>query len=228
LAARGEHAEVAKTFAYGMRLALFVGISATALFVALAEPLVVVIFQRGAFDAEAAHETGRALMAQGLGIWAVAGVRQLVSVFYALGDTRTPVIVAALDLIVFISLALTLRGPFGHIGIGLAVAGASIAQMLFLFIGLRGRLTSLHLGEISSSALRTLLASALASAAAMFTARVVHGAVGDGAVARLFPGTLAAVVFVCVFFAGAFLFRSPELKVLSDGLLRKIRRDKAA
>ncbi len=228
LAARGEHDEVAKTFAYGMRLALFVGIAATALFVALAEPLVVVIFQRGAFDAEAARETGRALVAQGVGIWAVAAVRQLVSVYYALGDTRTPVIVAALDLVVFITLALTLRGPFGHVGIGMAVAGASIAQMLFLFVGLRGKLTSLHLGEILSSALRTLLACALAAAAAAFTAKAVQASVGDGAFARLLPGTGAGIVFVAVFFAGAFVFKSPELKVLSDGLLRKIRRKKAA
>src|SRR6185503_16003924 len=72
LVARDEHGEVAKTFAFGMRLTLFV---------ALAEPLVVLIFQRGEFDATSSHETAKALAAQGLGIWTVAAVRQLVSVY---------------------------------------------------------------------------------------------------------------------------------------------------
>ena len=228
LAARGEHAEVAKTFAYGLRLALFVGIAATALFVSLAEPIVVVIFQRGAFDALAAEQTGRALMAQGIGIWAVAAVRQLVSVYYALGDTRTPVIVAALDLAVFVTLALTLRGPFGHIGIGLAVAGASIAQMALLLVLLRGKLSSMHTGEIVSSAARTLLAAGAAAAAAVFTARSIDAGVGDGAFERILPGLGAGMVFAVVFFLAAHLVRSPELKVLSDGLLRRLRRSRTS
>jgi putative peptidoglycan lipid II flippase len=84
LVARGELQEVARTHSFGMRLTLFVSIAATALFVGLAEPLVVLLFQRGEFDAESARETARALMAQGAGIWLVASVRQLTSTYYAL------------------------------------------------------------------------------------------------------------------------------------------------
>lgn len=224
LAARGDAEEVAKTFAYGLRLALFVGLAATALLVSCAEPLVVLIFQRGAFDATAAHETAKALMAQGLGIWAVAAVRQLVSVYYALGDTRTPVVVAALDLGVFVVLALTLRVPFGHVGIGLAVAGASIAQMAMLFLGLRGKLSSLHLGELFGSAARTLGACAVAAIAAWSVAAATAQPPDASAWWRLVPGIAAGSSFGLAFLMAAWLLRSQELHVLSEGLLRRLRR----
>ncbi|HEY5958070.1 MAG TPA: murein biosynthesis integral membrane protein MurJ, partial [Polyangiaceae bacterium] len=135
--ARGDNAEVTRTFSHAMRLTLFVAIPSTVAVVALAHPLTILIFERGQFDATSARETARALVAQGAGIWMVAAVRQLVSVYYAFGDTKTPVRVAAIDLLVFIGLAWTLRGPFGHVGVSAAVTGASLMQMCLLLLHLR-------------------------------------------------------------------------------------------
>jgi putative peptidoglycan lipid II flippase len=223
LVARGDLDEVAKTFAFGMRLALFVGIGATALFVALAEPLVVAIFQRGEFDALAARETARALAAQGLGIWTVAAVRQLVAVYYALGDTRTPVIVAAIDLAVFIAVALALRGPLGHVGISVAVATASAAQMILLWVVLARRLPGSRLGEIAASALRTLLAAGGAAGLGMLVARFALERAGEGGLGRMVPGIAGAVAFGIAFLALARLLRSEELATITSALARRRR-----
>src|SRR6185369_16927233 len=164
LAAARQLDEVSKTYAYGMRLSLFVAIPATALLAGLARPLVVTLFQRGAFDSVSSTQTANALVAQGLGIWTVAAVRQLVPVFYAMGDTRTPVLVSALDLLAFIGIAFWLRGPLGHVGVSLAVTVSSAVQMLLLWAWLGKRIPSLHLGEIGVSAARTALASLVALA----------------------------------------------------------------
>jgi putative peptidoglycan lipid II flippase len=212
LAAARRLDEVSRTYAYAMRLCLFVALPATALFVGLAHPLVVTLFQRGAFDATSSVQTGRALVAQGLGIWTVAAVRQLLPVFYALGDTRTPVIMSALDLLAFIAAAVLLRGPLGHVGVGLAVTLSSAVQMVLLWIGLGRRMPSLRLAEIGVSAARTCAASGIA----IVLARVSAGATpsGDGAIARLLPGAIGAVVFVAAFLAAAALLRAPELSAL--------------
>ncbi len=221
LAARSELGELGKTFAFGMRLALFVAIPATALCVALAEPLVMLLFQRGAFDAEASRQTGRALMAQGIGIWTVAGVRQLVAVYYALGDTRTPVLVAALDLCVFILLAVGLRGVLGHVGVGLAVSGASVAQFALLWWWLGKRLPSRHLAEVGSSALRVLAASLLGALAGYLTVRAIGIGPQASALLRLVPGLAGALAFASVFLLAASLFGSPELAALRAALQRR-------
>jgi putative peptidoglycan lipid II flippase len=226
LAARGDLGELSRTYAFGMRLTLFVSIAATALFVGLAEPLVVLLFQRGEFDAESAHETARALIAQGAGIWLVASVRQLTSTYYALGDTRTPVIVAAIDLCAFIALCLGLRGRFGHVGIGMAVTGSSLVQALLLWFWLGKKLPSLRLREIGLAAGRTLLAAGAGVALGRFAAFAVAG--GSGALGRALPGLLGTGVFLVTFLVLAFGLRSDELLLVTTPLIRRLSKKPAA
>lgn len=217
LAARGEHRELGATFGFGLRLASFVAIPATLLYVSLAEPLVVLLFQRGAFDATSAHETARALVAQGSGIWLVAAVRQLVAVYYALGDTRTPVVVAALDLAAFVVAAWLLRGPLGHAGVSAAVSISSAVQALLLWVFLQRRLESLPKREILVSLLRTT-AAALAGALAAWLARAMLRGVGVGFALQAILGVAAfAVVFLCA----AWALRSPELSAIVPRRLRR-------
>ncbi len=221
LAARGDLGELARTYAFAMRLALFVSIPATALFVGLAEPIVVMIFERGQFDAVSSHQTANALMAQGMGIWAVAAVRQLVGVYYALGDTRTPVLVASLDLLVFIGVALALRPILGHVGIGVAVTASGIVQMTLLWALLRRRLPTTLSAEIAGSALRTAAAAAPAALTAAVVAERVRTSLVDNVWTRLVPGAVGCLVFALVFFAFAWMVRSPELSSLWNAVRRR-------
>jgi len=221
LAARADREELGRTFAFGMRLALFVAIPATALFVGLAEPLVVLLFQRGEFDHESARQTARALVAQGAGVWLVAAVRQLLAVYYAVGDTRTPVYVAATDLIAFVALAVTLRGPLGHVGVGWAVSGSSAVQALLLWFFLARKVPSIRGQGIFGSVLRVLAASVAGVGCGRAAAAFVAARHGGGAVARALPGLLGAVVFGVSFLAVAFVLKSPELVTLWSEIRRR-------
>ena len=172
LAAKGARDELAKTWAHGLALALFVALPASALFAVVGEPIVAALFQRGEFDAQATHETARALLWQGGAVWTVTAVRQTVPAYYALGDTKTPVVVSAIDLVAFIVLALALRGPLGHVGVSVAVAGSSAVQMVLLLIGLKWRLGSLYGAWLARSALRTAAVSGVAAVAGWAAARL--------------------------------------------------------
>lgn len=221
LAARGEKLEVAKTWAYGLRLALFVALPCSVALVALAEPIVVALFQRGAFAPEDAHQTAIALAWQGGALFTVSVVRQTIPVYHALGDTRTPVVVSILDLLAFLGLAFGLVGPFGHVGVSIAVAGSSFVQMVLLIVGLRRKLEDLRAGELVSSALRTGGASLVAGIAAWGAARVIPH---DGVVLRALPGIGGGIVFLGVFVLAAWGLKSPELEALLGGVLRRLRR----
>ena len=213
LAARGDRSEFAKTWAHGMGLALFVALPASALFVSLGEPVVTTLFQRGEFDAGAAHETARALFWQGAAVWTVTAVRQTVVALYALGDTRTPVIVSSLDLCVFIALAIALRGALGHVGISIAVAGSSAVQMLLLLASLRRRLGTLGGEELSGSAVRTIIASTLAALAGWAAARLAVPVTPLSAW-RAVPGLVGTVAFAIIFLTAAWGMQSPELDTI--------------
>jgi putative peptidoglycan lipid II flippase len=218
LAAKRDMGELAKTFAYGMRLAMFVAIPSSVALVALADPLTSLLFQRGHFTAEDAHETAKALMVQGAGVFTVAGVRQTVPVFYALGDTRTPVVVSALDLLAFIALAVGLKGSLGHVGISAAVAGSSLVQMALLLYALKKKLGDLRAREIVRSCSRTALASVVAGVGAWGLATYLTG------LPTLVPGIAGGVAFVGLFCVAAWGLRSEELDALAAGALRRLRR----
>ncbi len=217
-AAKEEWGELRKTYAHGMRLALFVAIPCSMGLAVLGEPIVRALFERGAFDAIASRETARALFWQGGAIFTVAAVRQLVPVYYALGDTRTPVVVSAIDLLAFIGLALALRGPMGQAGISAAVAGSSAVQMLLLFVFLRAKLGGLELGDIGASALRTLASSGIACACGYFTARLC------GVSSHVIPGVAALAAFGAMFVVVAWAVRSSELEEITSAVRRRVLR----
>lgn len=227
LSARGEYEELGKTFVYGLRLALFVAVPASLLFVVLAEPLVVTLFQRGAFSPDDARETARALAVQGLGMFTVAVVRQSVPVYHALGDTKTPVLISVIDLIAFVGLALALRHGMGHVAISVAVTGSSAVQMLLLGVGLWRRARGLlpvparaRLGrELIASLSKTVLASLVAVAGAYGMVTLLDQASGSVPLAFF----VAAAVFGGLFLVFAWGVRSAELEVLLRGVLRRLR-----
>jgi putative peptidoglycan lipid II flippase len=222
LVAQGDLAEVQRTFAFGARLSLFVAVPASLLLAALAEPIVVLVFQRGHFDAEASRQTARALLAQGLGIWMVALVRQLQGVYYALGDTRTPVLVSLFDFGVFLVLCLILRGPLGHVGISWAVTGSSFAQLCLLWLLMQRRLEAMGSGEILRALGHTLLAAVPAALAGAALAEVLTP-FGTNAWTRLVPGSAGGCVFAAVFVGIAWLTKSRELLAIRDSLRRRRR-----
>jgi putative peptidoglycan lipid II flippase len=220
LAARGDKEELARTWAHGMGLAMFVAIPASVVLVAIPGPVVALLFQRGAFDATSVQETARALVWQGGAIWTVAAVRQTVPALYALGDTRTPVLVSAIDLGALIVLALVLRGPMGHAGVSAAVAGSSAVQMALLLVALRWRMGSLGGWGLFASAARTAAASAIAGVAGWGAASFA----GGGALG----GMAGLAAFGVVFLLAAWGLRTQELDEISGGIRRRLSRRRKA
>ena len=190
----------------------------------LGEPLVVMLFQRGKFDAVAAAETARALVWQGGAIWTVTAVRQTVPVFYALGDTRTPVVVSALDLLAFIALAVMLKGPLGHVGISVAVGGSSFVQMVLLLVALRRKLGFMGARSILASVGRTSIAAAVAGAGGWGVARLLSPLQVGGGFVRLVPGAAALLAFGGLFVLAAWGAGSPELESLVQSVRRRLAR----
>jgi putative peptidoglycan lipid II flippase len=221
LAAKGARTELARTWAHGMGLSLFVALPASALLVAVGEPIVVTLFQRGAFDGQAARETARALAWQGAAVWTVAAVRQTVPVLYALGDTRTPVVVSAIDLGAFVALALALRGPLGHVGISIAVAGSSAVQMVLLLVGVKWRLGTVCGNQLARSAARTSALSAVAAMAGWAAARLAQSP-SAGGTGQAMPGLAGTIAFVVIFLTGAWGMRSPELDEILGAVHRRL------
>ena len=149
------------TLGHALRLVFFVTTPATVGMIILRVPIIEVFFQRGAFDRVTTLMTAEALLFYSLGLWAFSASRVMLSAFYAFQDTKKPVQVATITMIVNGLLSVLLMGPLRHGGLALSLSLSSTVQLLLLIFLLRRRGDLLDLKSMVSSAGKSLAASAV-------------------------------------------------------------------
>jgi putative peptidoglycan lipid II flippase len=93
--------------------------AAVALFI-LSQPLISLMFERGAFGEEAVIQTAAALSVFAFGLPAFALVKILAPAFFAEGDTRTPVKIALFCLTLGVGISIATIDSLAHVGLALA------------------------------------------------------------------------------------------------------------
>jgi len=147
------------TLLRALRLGAALSLPAAVGLVVLAQPLVAALFEHGAFTSHDSRQTAQALMAYCVGLAAYAGVKVLVPAFYALGDTRTPLVASFLALAANLSLNLLLYRSYGHVGLALAVSLTSLFNFVQLWWWLGRKLDGLPTRAFGLAVLRVLGAS---------------------------------------------------------------------
>lgn len=150
--AGNRRAEFRRAWQDGVTLALFLTLPATAGLLALSGPIASLLFERGAFDAQAAEATARTLRGFTIGLPALAASRALVSVLFAGNMIRQAVAASLAGVLCFTVLAwpaMAWQGPAG-----LAAAGAVASWVVFL---VQARAVSAHDGAGQESAWRAIM-----------------------------------------------------------------------
>ena len=210
-AANGDQAGMGDTFGHAMSLVLFITIPAMVGLIALREPIVALLFQRGAFDAQTTRLTSDALLYYALGLWAFAAVRIVVSTFYAMQDTRTPVKTATISIAVNILFGMALMGPMKHCGLALATSLASVVNLVLLVVVLRTKLGVIRWRLIFSSCLKTLVASGLMALGVVVICRLLIPLEAETGSLRLLAGVSAGIIGgMVIFSAAAWIMKIPE------------------
>ncbi len=220
-AAAGQMDKLKETFRYTLRMVFFIILPASAGLGALAVPLTSVLFQRGQFTAQMAAQTSLTLVGFLCGLWAGAGVRQTVPVFYALQDTKTPVKVAVLALLAYGVTAMTLYQRLQTLGLALSVAASSVVNFLLLLLILRRRLGRLGLRAVASSVLRATLASLGCAAAAYVVALPGDWTRGGAAPGNYAVLLLAVGAGISTYVLLCKLLRVPELAEILAAVRRR-------
>ncbi len=135
----GNKRELAHVESRGIELALGLALPAAIALAALAEPIVHVLFQRGAFSAGDTNATAAVLAAFALGLPGHVLVKTFSPIFFAREDTATPMYAALFGFVIAITGSLVLMPVFGHVGIAIAIAlsGWASAGLLAVLIARR-------------------------------------------------------------------------------------------
>jgi putative peptidoglycan lipid II flippase len=208
-------------FSFALRLLFFISIPAMAGLIALREPVVNFLFQRGEFDYKATVGTAEALMFYSTGVWAFVGVRVVAATFYSMQDTKTPVKAAVVALTANVLLSLALMGPLRHGGLALANALSSMLNFTILMYFLRKKLGRVEGRRILASFVKAIFASAVMGALAWMALRgEMWRLPGDFLIkaAWLF-GTIALSVLVYVILCR--ILKCEELEFIIRRFLKK-------
>jgi putative peptidoglycan lipid II flippase len=190
LFAEGRRSEMGRTVDRALSFVLVLSMAATALLLALSQPVIQTLFQRGQFTAADTVATARALFFYAFAVPIWGGLQILSRAFYATRDMWTPVVIGTAATVVAVPLFFGLQGQFGLAGVALAstvALGAYTAALAATWYGRRG--VGGRLVRVLDTAARAVPVAVAGGAAAYAAARLLSTALGSG-----WLSALAAVV----------------------------------
>lgn len=222
--ARGEQDQMRNSLAATLRGVILLSLPSTIGLIMLREPVVAALFQRGEFTATSTEMVSWALLWFTAGLVGHSLVEILSRAFYALHDTKTPVIVGtvAMGLNVIFSFGFawifSQIGWMPHGGLALANSFATALEATVLFVLMRKRLDGIEGKSIADGTVRASL-SALGMAIGLWLWLQVTGGMNRWLVAL---GGVA--VGGVLYLLGVIIFKVPEIRMLMSVVSRRLSR----
>lgn len=217
-------AAIRRTVSSGLRLMLMLNVPATVGLLVLAEPIVSLLLERGRFTPNDTVLTAAALMFYAPGLLGYSAVKIASPTFYSLRDSRTPVTVSIISVLLNLSLNLALVRVMGFRGLALGTTIAAIFNATALLWLLGRRLRGLDGARILVAFAKITVASAVMGAAAFFTSAWLEGALpGRGLLWKTIQVFGAIAVAVIVLAASARVLRIAEFDDAMRRVLRRLR-----
>lgn len=135
----GREADALASQEQSLFISMLLTMPAAAALIGMSEPIVRLLFERGAFDALATKQTAEALVAFSAGLPAYVLIRVLQPGFFAREDTVTPTIFAGVSVAANIGISLLLFPSMLHVGIAIATAVSSWINVVLLAVTLAVR-----------------------------------------------------------------------------------------
>lgn len=206
-----------------VEFSLFLTLPAGAALMVISEPIVRVLYERGAFAPEDTAVVAAILAIFGLGLPAFVLIKAFTPGFFAREDTRTPMIFAAVSVALNITVALTLFPRMGAPGIAVAavVSGWTNAALLFGTLAWRG-----HWGAdraLLSRLPRLALAAGVMAAALWYASGRLASSFAPDAALALQALTLGGLVLgaMAIYFAIAFATGGADIGMLRRNIKRR-------
>jgi len=150
---------IRETFSSSLTMTFCLTIPASAGLIILAEPIIRLIFQYGKFDAYSTLKTSEALIFYAIGLFSYSAVKIMVPVFYALDDTRFPVIGSFLTMAVNVLVIYLTVGTMQHKALAFSISCAMTVNFCFLSTALFRKLSGFPLLYIFVGFLKVMAAT---------------------------------------------------------------------
>jgi putative peptidoglycan lipid II flippase len=209
---RDEHDAAVATQNRALEAALLLTLPAAAALIVLDRPIIAVLFERGAFGQTEVVATAAALSAYAIGLPAYVLIKVLAPCFYARQDTRTPVKIAVLCVVVNTVVAFALMQVFAHVGIALATVVSAWLNAGLLAVSLRRRGYFAPDAQLKRRVPRMVVATLVMAAALWGLTIVLHAWMMSTGTWRLSALVVMVIAGLAVYGAAAFATGAADLR----------------
>ncbi len=185
-AASGDTNEFRETLARSLGLVFLLTVPSSAGLMILGESIVGAIYEGVNFQPYDTRQTALALTCYALGLAGYAAVKVLTPAFYALKDSRTPVLisVASIAINALLAAGLVWGLDWGHAGLALATSGVALFSFIAQFLVMRARIAGVYGRRLREVVLKVLLGSAIMAAIVGGSSTLIHRFLGRGPAAH--------------------------------------------
>lgn len=184
--------------------------------IVLADPIVRIIYQRGAFDAQSVHMTAMALRFFSIGLLA-SGIRDvLYRVFYSISETKTPMINGSIALLINIVLNFALIGTLDYIGLAFSTSISSVITVVLLFRSLKKKVGYFGGDKIVKTVLKSFVSSMVMGAVAFFVFKNMSAIIGIGKIGDIVSTSAAVLIGAVVYGVLVVILKVEELDLIFD------------
>lgn len=222
--AQGKLGNIRSTLASVIRAELLLSLPATAGLITLGIPIVSFLYQRGEFTPETTQMVAWALTWYATGLVFHSIHEVLVRAYYAMHDTKTPVIIGAIAMSLSVGLSILFSNLFirldwmPHGGLALAVSVSTALEVTTLFILMRKRLNGIHGKEIAQTS-----GAAVTGTLVMVVVLLAWKGVTESAPTLL--TALGGVAVGCILYGAVLLvLRVPEARAFINAAKRRLSR----
>jgi putative peptidoglycan lipid II flippase len=224
--ASGNHEEVRRTLNHSLGVAFLLTVPSSIGLIVLGQDMITAIFRGGEFNAYDSQQTALALSCYALGLAGYAGAKILNPAFYALRDSRTPMIISLCSIAINFAAATSLvrYTGLGHAGLALSTSVVALFAFVCLFIIITRRLGGIYGRDLFSSAVRMTIASIGMGVIVSMLHLAMQGAGGDSRGGALLTLAVCIPVGLAVFFLLCRLLAIREVDLALKGVLSPVRR----
>jgi putative peptidoglycan lipid II flippase len=204
--------------------------------IVLGEPIIRLIYVRGAFRESDVPMTALALAGYSIGLTGYAAIKVLSPAFYALDDAKTPMIIALASIVVNAGASFLFRNwlsgvgvtpdspsGYGHVGVALATSTVALVNFFALAVFMRHRIKRLNGRDVFSSFVRIAAASLVMSVVAYLSFRLLTNYfVSKPLSVKLVEAFVPIGLGGLCFLVAAKLLRIKELEKLFDIFARRL------
>ena len=209
----------------GLLLSAFTMLPLGALIVALANLIVKIVYQRGAFDPEDTKLVASLLVVNGIGMFVYLGRDVLVRVFYALGDGDTPFRISMINIFLNALFDYLFIKVFnlGAPGLVLATVGVNCSSVFMLLFLLNRKLNGLPLVQWGLPILGLTAGSLVAGVAGYATSFGIEQVINtENFLIQLLQLAVSGLVGLAIFGVIASMMNLPEVNLFVSRMRQKI------